>query len=88
MPLGEFAKAVQVTQEMIDRRETVRRIAGDRYAEVTDIPRQILLAKAKADGKSILATGLDVCQTALRDGHGTAVGPVIAAMVDLIEEEG
>lgn len=39
------------------------------------------------ESKSILDVGLEVVRKAVEDGHGGAVTLVIAAVVDLIEEE-
>lgn len=87
MSLSHILKAASITSEMIDRRDTLKRLYGDRYAERTKDARVIVHGIAKRDGKSILEAALWIARRAVEDGNGGAVNVVIAVAVDLCEVE-
>jgi hypothetical protein len=86
MRVKHLLQAVAVTKEMLDRRNLVKLILRDKYAESTREARRIIQAIAKRDNLEILPDALFICKRAVEEGHGDAVDTVIAAAVDLIEE--
>lgn len=85
MPLSHLFKAVEITAEMVRRRDFVRTIYGDSYAEKTRLPREIILVAARLGKKTNMQAALEICEEALSSGNGSAINPVIAALVDLCE---
>lgn len=82
----DLFKAVKVSADMIERRDFVRRIYGDKYQGHVASAKQIVKAISERDDKPILAAALWICEKAMRDGHGESINMVIAAAVELCEE--
>jgi hypothetical protein len=83
----KLLKAIKITEEMIERRDYLRAVAGDHYADVTKNPRRIVQVIARQRKISLVKACMEICEQAFRDGHGAAIPPVIAATVDLCEEK-
>jgi len=83
--LSHLLRATSITADMIERRDYVRSVCKDRYAEVTSDARRIIQDVAKQQKKSLVEACIQICKDAVKNGHGTAVNVVIAATVDLYE---
>ncbi len=86
MSLQHLANSVRLADEMTKRREMVREIYGDRYAEAIRVSKRLVQMVAKQDGLSLIQAGLKICKQAVADGSGSAVSLIIAATLDLIDE--
>lgn len=78
-------KAAKLSEDMIERRDFVKRIYGDTYVSKIEIPKTIIRSIKARTGKTTLEVGLELAKKALEDGHGEAINPIIAAAVDLCE---
>ena len=86
MTTESLTKALGITLDMIERRDQVRRLWGDRY-EAKVAPAKAMIKKyADRHGKSLAATALDLCRPELY--RGISVGIIVAALVDLCEGGG
>lgn len=80
-------RLLNAANEMIERRDRMRSLHGQDYAQIIQEPRRIVKAIADRDNISVIAAALHVCKVAEADGHGSVINLVIAAAVDLIEEQ-
>lgn len=80
-------KALRLTADMIERRDTVKRMYGDRYEEAVGKAKKIVSGIADRDGKTVMQAALFIANKSVIDGHGEAVNMIIAAAVELREEK-
>lgn len=66
--MSQFVRAAVIGMEMIDRRNALRTLHGDRYAELTRDAKAIVKAEAKLRGVSILDAALAIAKQAEDDG--------------------
>lgn len=86
MTLDHLSKAVGITREMIERRDFLRRIYGDKFEQKIVQPKAILKNLSSKTGKPLVQTALHVCQRAHADGcEGITISWFIAALVELME---
>jgi len=91
--LSSLMKSFVITGEMIERRDRVRSLYGDnhgkksRYDDATKPARVIIKGIAKQDGTDLVRAAMKICKLAVSEGNGGAVSLVIAALVDLCEEQ-
>ena len=85
--MSSFFNAAFVSVEMVSRRDRLKELYGDQYANATKDARRIVQGIAERDGKTLLSAGVWVCEQAILGGNGGVVKFVIAATVDLCEEK-
>ena len=85
MNLPHFSKAITLTADMIEQRDCLRALCGDRYEKCIAPVRQIIRGYAAEKGLQLLPATLELCQRALENGSGGAFITLIAAVVDLME---
>jgi hypothetical protein len=85
--LPHYLRAVKLTADMVERRDLLKRLHGDKYRERTERARSIIKAVAQRDGVGVVEAAMNICKKAAEDGHGEAITVVVAALVDLCEEE-
>lgn len=85
MSLANLFKAAKLFEDMIERRDFVKRVYGDTYASKIEIPKAIIRSIKDRTGKPTLEVGLELAKKAMEDGHGEAINPIVAAVVDLCE---
>jgi hypothetical protein len=82
-----MVKALRITADMIERRDFVKRLYGDRYESAVGEAKKIVSGIADRDGKTVVQAALFIANKAIIDGHGEAVSMIIAAAVELCEEK-
>jgi hypothetical protein len=85
MTLSHLFKSATLAQEMLTRRDYLKRLYGESYAVHIGDAKRIVLAIASRDKKPIMETALWLCERAVREGHGSVVNFIVAAACDLIE---
>lgn len=85
MSLPHLWNAVTVSDEMIRRRDTVKRLYGTSYERHVADAKRIVQGVMDRDKLGAIQAALSICKQAVLDGQGAAVNMVISAAVDLCE---
>lgn len=82
--MNNFAAAM-LAVELVDRRDTLRRLLGPSYSERTKTAQTLIQSIVNRTGKPILNVAQELCVMAMKDGHEEVVNTLVAAAVDLCE---
>jgi hypothetical protein len=85
MSIQHLLKASRLSDDMIERRDLVRRLYGDRYDSFVETPKTLIRSIKQRKGGTTLSVGLELAKKAVEDGHGAAVTPIVAAVVDMVQ---
>lgn len=78
MSLSHLIKAAGVSVDMIDRRDLVKRLYGDRYDSYVETPKVLIRAYGKKHGLGTLASALAIATDAIAKGHGSVLSPLLS----------
>lgn len=84
--MTHLMQAFELANELIRRRDVLRKVYGNLYAGRQQPYRELLKSITAREGCTFLAAAQKVCNQALADGHEEVINPLIAAAVDLSEE--
>jgi hypothetical protein len=87
MGFQQLLKAAHLSQEMLDRRDAVKRMFGKDYSKSVRYAKGVVRGTAEREKLTFFQAAEKVCEKAFKDGKGASVGLVIAAAVELCEEE-
>ena len=86
MTFRQLLKAASLTEQMVERRDGIRRMLGAKYETDVAPAKRIVRAVAERDRVSVIQAALRICERAMAGGCGGAVGLVVSAAVELCEE--